>query len=327
MVIVLDDLQWVDSRSFSILDYLVEMLDDFGVMIVGSYRLMEKAGLYFQACSVYATRGDRHWRHCEQHGKAGLALLGEALPVEEKELKNCIARDLALCILQTLIPGILLRHRRPEKIARTRMIIEFYNAIAWSVMLQNKNKFIHCSLRLLWLTKKKIGDPETLSIGYPMFVVFCVKNGFWSAANYYMEKAYALSITSSNDTIIAQLFMVNGFFHQFRGNYVKSNDFFTRGIAHALGKEAQLDYEKGNLERAEKKALEGLNFSRKHNVQIAESVISSLLGAIYLEEDRAEWAIKHLRQGMDIARGKAFFSEYSVLNFPLYAEALLRIRF
>jgi serine/threonine protein kinase/AraC-like DNA-binding protein/tetratricopeptide (TPR) repeat protein len=339
---------------------------------------MEKAGLYFQACSVHATRGDRHWQHCEQHGKAGLALLGEILPVEEKDVKHCIARDLVRCFLQTLLPGILLRHRNPEKIARTRLIIEFYNAIARSVMLQNRYKFIHCSLRLLWLTKKRMGDPESLSIGYPMFVVFCVRNGFWRAANHYMEKAYALSIKSSNDAVIAQLLMVNGFFQQFRGNYLKSKDFFTRGIArferigdigsslycriglidmhtlqanhdntlqlmtpftqmvhkfgdiigiaYALGRQAQLAYEKGDLDRAEKKALEGLDFSQTHKVQIAESVVCSLLGAIYLEKNQAEGAIEHLRQGMDIDRGKAFFSEYSVLNFPLYAEALIRVR-
>ena len=339
---------------------------------------MEKAGLYFKTCAVYATRGDRHWQYCEQYGKAGLALLGESLPVQENEVKYCIARNLVLCFLQTLLPRILLRQRKPEKIARTRLIIEFYNAIALSVMLQNKYKFLHCVLRLLWFTGKKLGDPEALCIGYPMLVILCVKNVFWSAAKYYMEKAYTLSIKSSNDAIIAQLLMVNGFFHQFRGNYLKSNDFFTKGIAiferigdmgsslycrigliemyalqadhdntlqlltpfshmvrkfgniigiaHALTKQAQLAYEKGNLKEAEKKALEGLNFSKTHNVQIGESATSSLLGAIYLEKNQTARASGHLRQGMDIYHGKAVFGEWSIWNFPLYAEALISIR-
>jgi tetratricopeptide (TPR) repeat protein len=189
---------------------------------------MEKAALYFQACSAYATRGD--WRRCEQHGKAGLALLGISLPIEKNEVKCQIARDLARYFVQAFLPGVLLRQRASGDIARTRLIIMFYQIIAWAMILGDKYKFLHASLRLLWLCEKKRGDLETRCISYGLFVTFCVKNGLWRAADFYMSKAFVLSEKSSHEFSMAQILMINGYFYQFRGDYLKSVEFFTKGV-------------------------------------------------------------------------------------------------
>jgi AraC-like DNA-binding protein/tetratricopeptide (TPR) repeat protein len=189
---------------------------------------MEKAALYLQTCSAYAIRGD--WRNCEQHGKAGLALLGISLPIEKNAVKCQIARDLARYFVQAFLPGILLRQRAPGKAARTRLIILFYQIIAWAMLLGDKYKFLHASLRLLWLSEKKKDDLEARCIGYRLFVTFCSKNGFWRAAEYYLHKAFALSEKSSHDLSMAQILMVKGFFYQFRGDYLKSAEFFTKGV-------------------------------------------------------------------------------------------------
>ncbi|MGD8836108.1 MAG: helix-turn-helix domain-containing protein [Desulfobacteraceae bacterium] len=337
---------------------------------------MEKAALYLQVCSAYATRGD--WRRCEQHGKAGLALLGISLPISKNEVKYQIARDLACYLGQAFLPGILLRQRTPGKVARTRLIIMFYQIIAWATILGDKYKFLHASLRLLWLSEKKSGDLETRSISYRLFVTFCAKNGFWRAADYYMRKAFALSEKSSHELSMAQILMVTGFFYQFRSDYLKSVEFFakgvemfdrigdmgssihcriglidtyvlqgdhdrieqllapyaqlvhkfsdTNGIASVLFKQARLAYEKGNLQEAEKKALECLDFSSTHNSLNNLSWIQALLGAIYLEKNNPDLAVGYLCRGMQMYNEKTVFGEYSVWSFPLYTETLISKR-
>lgn len=98
------------------------------------------------------------------------------------------------------------------------------------------------------------------------------------------------------------------------------------GIAASMFRQACMNFEKGELGKAESKALECMAFSEKRRSLHNLCWSYALLAAIYLENDQIDKAIPLLQKGMAMHWQKTILGQYAVWNFSLYAQALIKTR-
>lgn len=98
------------------------------------------------------------------------------------------------------------------------------------------------------------------------------------------------------------------------------------GVAASMYRHACMAFEKGELAKAENKALESIAFSERRRTLHNLCWSYALLSAIYLENDQMDKAIPLLQKGMAMHRQKMIIGQYTVWNFSLYALSLIKTR-
>ncbi|HPH02875.1 MAG TPA: SpoIIE family protein phosphatase [Spirochaetota bacterium] len=177
-------------------------------------------------CRAWFRKGD--WARCETMARKGLALLGEHLPARKFSVGLGILREFAIHLLHLVFPFVFVRSTEKKDGKTARKIIEFYVNVGWSFILSDTTKFVHSILRMVNLSRRKIGPSRELGVSLGSYASLCMAIPLFGRALHYHEKALGLRGIIGDEWGVAQSLQFLGFCHEWRGEYERGIECFRR---------------------------------------------------------------------------------------------------
>jgi tetratricopeptide (TPR) repeat protein len=190
--------------------------------------VLKRANIHRHLCLAFFKKGA--WAEVEQHAKKGLHLLGEKLPVNKISLLSSFGYECIRFLLSPIKAGTLKRTREGGQAAIDRLIIQFYVTLNWSYSLSNVARFSRSVLRMINLSKRRIGLSNELAISLSAFACLLMMAHFFKKAAKYHHLSLAMQKELDHTWGIGQSLQWLGYLHQWKGEYDVSNDYFNSAI-------------------------------------------------------------------------------------------------
>lgn len=191
---------------------------------------IEKAQVYRLITSAYYKKGD--FIKCEEHGKIGLKLLGEKLPITNIAVIGGIIKELCKHIIHNIFPKKNIKLKKNKKVEKYKLIVLFQTSLNYSYSLSNITKFIHLILRMLNISETKIGKSKELGVSLAGYAVACMAIPLFKRAITYHQKAIKLRKEIGDEYGMAQSLQFLGYCYEWIGKYKTAisclNDSMTR---------------------------------------------------------------------------------------------------
>ncbi|MBN2533910.1 MAG: diguanylate cyclase [Spirochaetales bacterium] len=206
------------DKSITLFDKILPLLDSD----------IKRAHVYHMITSAYYKKGD--FIKCEEYGRIGLRLLGEKLPVTRLSVVTGIIKE----FLTHMIHNIFLsRPVKPkeningEKSGKYKLIISFYVTLNWLFSISDLSKFVRSILRMLNISKSKIGKSKEYGIGLVANAMLYSAIPLFKQAITYNQEALKLRKEISDEYGITQSLQLLGFCYEWMGNYNTAISHFT----------------------------------------------------------------------------------------------------
>ncbi len=194
---------------------------------------INKAGINRQISQAYFSKGN--WPECERYAQRGLSLLGENLPLRKIMVITGLVKEIIAYYLHYVT-----RLRRPGRIRsaareKYKVIINQYMTLSWMYILSDINKFIHSVLRMINISRSKIGTSKELGMSIAVFASLLMVVPLFRKAVRYHEIALVMRQDIKDQLGIAQSMQFMGYAYCYQGEYdmsinyfMQSKDIFTR---------------------------------------------------------------------------------------------------
>lgn len=196
---------------------------------------VRKADIHNLIGIAYFKKGN--WRESEEALAAGLALLGEKLPVEGSRLFYAIGKELVFHILYSIFGWCFrTRARRLKKKKKTaapgevraRAIIWLFRTLAWLYMLSNVKKLIYSVLKMINVAESRLPESKELAQSIAGFAGVCMAIPLYRRAVKYNQWALRLRKKIGDEWGEAQSLQFLGFNYAWQGNYENAIELFNQ---------------------------------------------------------------------------------------------------
>ncbi len=185
---------------------------------------INKAGINRQISQAYFSKGD--WQECERYAQRGLSLLGEKIPLRKMMVITGLAKEIIAYYLQFITrlwgPGSI-RSAAREKY---KVIINQHMTLSWMYILSDITKFVHSVLRMINISRSKIGTSKELGMSIAVFASLLMVVPLFRKAIKYHEIALVMRQDIKDQLGIAQSMQFMGYAYCYQGEYGMSISYF-----------------------------------------------------------------------------------------------------
>jgi len=287
---------------------------------------LEKSRIYYAIGDAYRKKGD--WRNCERNVVAGFSLLGERFPEKKVMLMICLAKEIVIHLFHCMFFKFFKTGKKKFVNARYHEIVKGYQVLLWTYIFSDVSRFLWVVLRMLNLSESKLGMSKFLVTSISFYAATCMSVSLFKRSKVYQEKALTFAKERQNEEEIGQVFRFIGFFHQWRGEYEESYDFFrkARNIFKKIGDmwESSLAiqgtghcyYLSAKYEKAISLFSESLKESQKINDDYSVSDVLGWKCLTYIEMGEFEKALDAGGEALELSTSKEiwFIVCFSYMN-------------
>ncbi|MDD5065722.1 MAG: diguanylate cyclase [bacterium] len=281
---------------------------------------LEKARIYYKIGAAYQKKGN--WPESEKALAQALLLLNKKLPRTRGILILALFKEFVIHVFHSLFSGIYMNKKIKNIKPEHREIIAVCTVLDWMYILTDVPKFLYTVLRSLNLAQAHIGRSRELGTMLASYSALCMAIPLFKRSYQYHKKTLEIKNELKNEQETAQTLQFIGYYHQWKGEYKESLDYFGQAIEKyrkigdiwnlgmtLQGKGISLIY-RGEL----KEALESLQEYLKISEETKDDFgITSCLGYMteaYIEQGDLDAAEKSLARGYSL-------SIKQTLPFPL----------
>ena len=187
---------------------------------------IEKSRIYYVMGEAYRKKGD--WQKCEENVVEGFSLLCEKFPERKITLAIFLFKEIAVHLSHCFFLKIFTTKQKKIIDPRYYEIVKGYRALIWTYVFSDMSRFLWVVLRMLNLSESKLGMSKLLVTSISFYAAVCMTVPFFKRSKKYQEKALTLAKERQNEEEMGQAFRFIGFFHQWKGEYEASYEFFRK---------------------------------------------------------------------------------------------------
>lgn len=187
---------------------------------------LEKSRTYYTIGDAYRKKGD--WRNCERNVVAGFSLLGEKFPKKKAMLMIRLVKEIVIHLFHCMFSKFFKPGKKKFVNERYYEIVKGYQVLLWTYVFSDVSRFLWVVLRMLNLSESKLGISKFLVTSISFYAATCMSISLFDRSKVYQKKALTFAKERKNEEEIGQVFRFIGFFHQWRGEYEESYDFFRK---------------------------------------------------------------------------------------------------
>ncbi len=323
------DAQWIDTMEYISNIYLTigeneKTIEIFNVLLKHVKARNRRAQAYKMLSQAYFTRGD--WNECEEHARLGLELLGENLPVKRLPVLVGIVKELLLYVINSWDRKAMETVREKSDSARSRIIIKFFMTLSWMYILSDIFKFFRLVLRMVNISRKKLGKSKELGMSLAVFASLLMVIPFFKRADRHHRVAIRMREELNDQYGTAQSLQFMGYCSCYQGDYYRSIEYFNRAraifggigdvweIAMILNGLGYSNFYLGNYNEMISNFSQYLDISRKLNDYYGISVSKANLCMAYAQKGDFEEAEKWGMQALALSREKELWYPHCFAN-------------
>lgn len=296
----------------------------FSVLLEYVEEKLMKTNIYHKISHAYFMMGD--WRRCEMYARDGMMILGENIPVTKFSVISSLVAEVI-----RYYAGSFFKYRvHPKKenpdVSRYKVIINFYMTLDWMYALSDTTKLLRSVMRMLNISRKKIGESSELGMSMAVFASILMFIPFFKKAMKCHETALRIRRKLKDQYGIAQSMQYIGYSFCYQGDYLpsiryflESGEIFTRlgdvweiaMVKNGLGYD---HFYLGNYDEMVQCFLDYLDISEKINDFYGISVSTANLSLAYTHLGKLDKAEDFGNRAVTLSREKELWYPYCFAN-------------
>ncbi|MCU0847743.1 MAG: AAA family ATPase [Spirochaetes bacterium] len=187
---------------------------------------IQRAGIYMQLCDAYYRKGD--WINCEENAARGLALLGLKIHTTRMGLWARILKELAVHVSHRLMPFLFVRSQENPDAEKYRMMVNIFEPLAMSYVLNDPIKFVWSNLYILNLSERKIGPSRELAKSLYAIGGLYMSIPLFGKAGAYLEKSLSIMRRLNYDWGTAKCLQLLGYRYEWMADFKSALETFRK---------------------------------------------------------------------------------------------------
>ncbi len=226
-------IQWQDCMESIGEIYMVmgrneDAVSTFNSLIPLKKRRLARASLYKKISQTYFNKSD--YENCEKYGAIGLKELKENLPMKKTSIIVGIIKELSVHLLLSLLPVRYYKKRKAKNEEKYKLIIGFYYSLGWTYILTDITKFIRAILRMLNLSRVKLGESKEMGLSMAAYASLLMAVPLFKSAVKWHEKALQFRKEINDIWGVGESLQFMGVCYQWKADFKKSIACFNKSI-------------------------------------------------------------------------------------------------
>lgn len=289
--------------------------------------ILEKARIYKKIGSAYFKKGN--YDGCEKILSKGLKLLGENIPISEKQVTFSLIKELFVHIMHNIFSWII-KHKKGSPVKeKYKEIIWLYYPLNWMYGLTNGKKFINSILRMLYIARSKIGHSKELAQSFAAHAVLLECIPLFKKSIKYYEKSIIMRQELNDEWGIAESLQLLGYCYQWKSEYQKAIEIFEQSkekfekvgdmweLCMALNGLGQVYQKIGEYKKCMNISDRYLNISLKTNCDTGIVSAQNIIGHCYIETGDFKDAENILKKALKLGEEKKLYLDNCDTNIYL----------